>query len=1159
MSVSDPIPDPAPVPGSPATAPVKPRKRRRWLRRVVIGLVSLCLIVILLVLAAPTLLSTGPARSMILDSVNKRLNGKVAVTDWSLGWFTGVHVTGLKVTDATGRQMASVDTVSIPMPLWHAVTGRYPIGDSKVDGVTFDAVVGSDGDLNFSKLAKPSATPTKSEPAKPASSKGFALPDVFGKLTVSNVHGTYARPGKPVLALTSLNAAVDLPRGDGQLTANARADVQNGTGPVTAVALDAKVAIRRGETVQLGAGDLSATARAAGDAGDSVTLSVALTPVGPSAPSTLKYQEKLVASGPRLNKEFGLTPADLQLVSGNVTLTADGTFDSSTMSFSTEPADLKVADLTVDHLDAGKPTPVLEHLAINGNLQMSATFGTAVAIKIAMCDISDSQNLFSLKTSKLEFTSEAGKFSGPGGAVIAMADLPKLSALFRNLQTAAAAPTTAPAAPAPQTIETGIASLTLTVTPQPALLHAVVAGTIHNLVLAGPEGKTPADEVAITADASVTPDFGTLTVKQAGVHSRFAAVSVDDATIALNAKSVLDMVQKATVRFDVPDLKTTAALAQSFSKPVAAAAGAPVVPPLVIDSGSESAAIVLARSGALLDVSLDESTKDVVFHRGTVSRTVDPTSVKCRVRLTTAAADSLMASIAKLEIPELAASVGQDGITVTKPIVVTGLASQLAAEGSFKASVLLDRVLPLLAALTGKPADAYPYTGPFTADESVTTSAGKIALAGSMDVTNFVMLKDGKPQFSEPHIAVRNDLSVTPVGTDYDLAIKNLSVAFESSKAFGVTIADGSVGHLMTTRDLNLKPAITYDLAKLWPAIQPMAGDSLKTLKIAGVATRTWAVTGSYPADKPFGEAIKTVVASGSTPVDNFEYDGIKTDGAFEAKFRLSDGHLMTGGADPANPEAPCSIAANGGQIRFDHFNIDLTREALRLSIPADYPLISHFTINPIFADTVLAKFLNNPLFAGTKDATGLLDLTIKSCVNLPLGALLDSTAPENDGTAAGTLSLTQLHLGIASDAFKDLLKEGSFEADVKDATFAFARGKMTEHFSFQTGAYALPLDGTVLLATKALDMTLGVPINWIVRTHLVKDPNIVKQVPEQITVPLRGTLTSPQINAQAMFATVMKDAAVKAEQQRLLNGVGGKNAKQINDLLNGLGGKKKQ
>src|SRR3954453_4044723 len=78
------------------------RKKRRW--PFIVG--GFFLFLILVLVFAPTLLSIGPARSMVLGVVNKSLNGRVEVADWSLGWNSGISVDGLKVyEDKEGKNL----------------------------------------------------------------------------------------------------------------------------------------------------------------------------------------------------------------------------------------------------------------------------------------------------------------------------------------------------------------------------------------------------------------------------------------------------------------------------------------------------------------------------------------------------------------------------------------------------------------------------------------------------------------------------------------------------------------------------------------------------------------------------------------------------------------------------------------------------------------------------------------------------------------------------------------------------------------------------------------------------------------------------------------------------------------------------------------------
>src|SRR5688572_12123766 len=82
----DPFHQPATVapqaPAATSPSPAKRKRRRRWPW----VLLALFLLLGLLVVLLPTLAGTGPGRSVILGQVNQRLNGRVEVADWSMGW-----------------------------------------------------------------------------------------------------------------------------------------------------------------------------------------------------------------------------------------------------------------------------------------------------------------------------------------------------------------------------------------------------------------------------------------------------------------------------------------------------------------------------------------------------------------------------------------------------------------------------------------------------------------------------------------------------------------------------------------------------------------------------------------------------------------------------------------------------------------------------------------------------------------------------------------------------------------------------------------------------------------------------------------------------------------------------------------------------------------
>jgi hypothetical protein len=203
-----------------------------------------------------------------------------------------------------------------------------------------------------------------------------------------------------------------------------------------------------------------------------------------------------------------------------------------------------------------------------------------------------------------------------------------------------------------------------------------------------------------------------------------------------------------------------------------------------------------------------------------------------------------------------------------------------------------------------------------------------------------------------------------------------------------------------------------------------------------------------------------------------------------------------------------------------------------------------------VFAGTYLAKVVNNPLFAGAKGASGLIDVSIDDCTNLPLGDLVMQQSPANMGKVDMHFSITKMNIGLPTDALSSILKQDSFEADVKDATVAIAKGISTQHIHFSTGQYVLSFDGDVRLKDQAfMPMTLGFPLATVAsKTHLA-DASTLKFIPDQIQVPVEGTVNKPSYRFDKVIPKALADAAAKAFANGLLGG-----NKNNNGAVNGNG-----
>lgn len=239
-----PTPDDARPPEQPAgqnpPAPAVPKRRRRRRWPWVLGVIILVLIV--LVLLAPTIASLGWARSMIVGQINHRLNGRVEIQDWSVGWLTGTKADGLRVFDSSNRPILELPHFTSGLTVLDLVRGKYDLGSTVVDGLDLLVSREPDGTLNWEHLSKPgtkSASESPSEKDKAASK----LPDIRGEIVLKNCRATYEQPNAPPTYVRSLEAHVKIPDINQPITNTISSTVQVGSsGGVGKISLNGSIA-----------------------------------------------------------------------------------------------------------------------------------------------------------------------------------------------------------------------------------------------------------------------------------------------------------------------------------------------------------------------------------------------------------------------------------------------------------------------------------------------------------------------------------------------------------------------------------------------------------------------------------------------------------------------------------------------------------------------------------------------------------------------------------------------------------------------------------------------------------------------------------------------------------------------------------------------------
>ena len=163
--------DDDPLKHAPAARPS--RSGRRIWPRVLLFLVAT---VLLLVGLLPRLLSLPPVRSLVLAKVNAALApARLSADDWSLRWFGGMSVSGLKFVDAARHADAQVLKITTSGGLF----GMLPFGKVNLGTITVDAPQVT--------MQLPGETAAQESPPAKTAAKSAALPvaDLAVKLNVT--------------------------------------------------------------------------------------------------------------------------------------------------------------------------------------------------------------------------------------------------------------------------------------------------------------------------------------------------------------------------------------------------------------------------------------------------------------------------------------------------------------------------------------------------------------------------------------------------------------------------------------------------------------------------------------------------------------------------------------------------------------------------------------------------------------------------------------------------------------------------------------------------------------------------------------------------------------------------------------------------------------
>ncbi|MDP9173695.1 MAG: hypothetical protein M3O30_07495 [Planctomycetota bacterium] len=592
------------------------------------------------------------------------------------------------------------------------------------------------------------------------------------------------------------------------------------------------------------------------------------------------------------------------------------------------------------------------------------------------------------------------------------------------------------------------------------------------------------------------------------------------------------------------------------------AAFGPLAPTLMPGSGGEAFNRVTVKSGVASgsakyshSASGDVVSSNVQIQQLTIPGVVDNQAIQLTADATLNP-DYSGGTLSNFNLDFGFAKIGQ--LKAEKPIQFSG--TKDLATMSVDAGVVITgdaaKVMRFVELATGKPVNTYNYSGQIALSESLQKDAkqAQLTVKGGGAITSFKVLgaAGAAPAFAEDEVDIGNDLIFNVKAMRVVIRPEDpVRVVMKSSGALSLAIS-GAVSDLMAQRKIDAGTIqLTYDLAKLWTIIKPLLTPAQQQqyadLVITGTQQRTFSVSGMLPADKPFMQGLATLKAAGAFQIDSVSTHGIQVTG-FELPFVLADGTLRTVYANqPEGKNAPRPAACNGGTLDLGILSVDLRGPVMLLSMPGVDPqhphqLLNSVSLNPALASTLLEKFLNNPAFAGSSNSRGLVDLSVLQCQALPLDSSVLQATPDNKGVAEVVCSTREMQMGSSFLSQLQLIQGNqAVSMDIQKADVKIADGKLSQDTTMMVdGNKPMHFYGNVLLSTRQFE-NMNLDISTLLLGKLVtSDQNLKQYIPDQISLPVTGTMSSPQVNVSGVAGRLLKDAATKAGTSALGNLLGG-------------------
>jgi hypothetical protein len=1065
------------------------------------------------------------------------------------------------VFDPSGDKVASIDKFSTQLTLLSALRGNYAMGKTDLDGCEFWIKLDKEGQSNVAKLPKKHAA----TPAPPESTTTTELPNISGDFYVNAAKGQIERPDTPIARITKADIHATIPGIHDTITQHADIETALGDAPAGKIIMDAKVPAQSLMNI--------ASRHAPGQTG---TIDISWTmpdlqPVVEELKSAVTLLPDVKITGGEFNQAAHVDIREKDIaVSNRLVFSAQGTRAGQPIKL--DKVDVSKADVTID--------PTKDSLAalndLNFNINSPFITVTGGGSSLNKLNIQGQFDLDKLRDQLAQFVDlQDTKIAGKGTLNISSAG-----------------------------------DVTSTTKP----VNTQIAVNVRGLALTLPGQETPLQVASLDFRTDAAVDLKTNRVETAQINLTTGDGKNTIIDCDITASGV-DLGSQNVKHFDVNKLNVTdLATAQQQLDPF--------VPAL----GEQGLRITAGQLYTNVSGSIDGKTRTIKFDQGNplvlstpgltlVKETDDGKSIDVLKDETITA--KMMGEVSMPPTGPTSASIKKLSIDTQHKIF--SVAKSEGTDLTFKMdenSIGGNGTLSLSADVKALKDIAQRMGGQVQVQ---TGSAGQVT-SGRLDAT--LAISHDK---SNPQTILQLDGKVTNISiTTYDpkkpisnetVTISFTTVAQDDMKGATAKAKIDSAFASVELKDAQVKDKAlekaqlvlnASDLAKLNAVAVAFLPPSAPTTAPAPVETKKSKKNKAPPPAQPPPSSPIQVTAGSATLTINAARDpsgapgsiaGISADGLLTipsatvsgmeignllVPVTMQKGVVRTVYKDkPEGKNKADPATCNGGTLDFGNITCDLSKDVPRLNIVKGQRIIRNVSINPVLGDA-LGKYVN-PVFANSKQAKGLLAVSITDCDNFAIGEKMytpdsgklgivfslsdmDIANPMGGALVGGILQQFKVPSPASSDAdvFRGQIRDGSVSIEkgvaTTDITLSLVDPSAVPEGS-KKKPEPMPLHfwGDIRLTDLVQSLNATIPTQLVAKfvTSLpfvkVNDPSqiLMDAFPKGIPVSVKGTTTNPTFDFGGIGKQFLDGLTkgnpdmLKQEGQGLLNQVlGGKKEK---------------